>query len=60
MIEAFGSGEDETACASLNYRVSLDRADWWTAVLQHLDRMHAEMPDADVVVLRLERSGRPR
>lgn len=57
--------EDETAHASLTRRVDLTTmADsfalgWKQMVMIELDRMRAEMPYADTLVLRLECERRP-
>ena len=58
------AGEDETAHASLRRRVDLELADrfvlgWKEMVMPELDRMRAEMPYADTLVLRLECERRP-
>jgi len=51
--------DDETAVARLTRLIRLDDADafrpgWKELVMTELDRMRAEMPYADTLVLRLE------
>ena len=57
-------GEDETAVAKLTCSINLTVADsfmpgWKEAVMMELDRMRAEMPYADTLILRLECERRP-